>query len=102
MEPVAVPIDSQQEPVAAAPVAPVKHVCGRCGDEWLTEQEYLEHVCPETNVTPQDPEHQGPEFAAVQAAAVARGAERVGEEVHPAEAAQAEAVAPAPEAPAAQ
>lgn len=72
-----------------------KHICARCADEWLTEAEYLNHVCPATNVTPQDPAHLGEEFAAVQEAALQRGAERVGEEAHPADVAAAEVAAPA-------
>jgi hypothetical protein len=62
-------------PVEAAPT-PARHVCGVCGDEWLTEDEYLNHVCPKTNVTPADPAHQGPEFAKVQEAALQRGLDR--------------------------
>lgn len=71
-----------------------KHVCGVCGDEWLTEEEYLNHTCPKTNTTPTDPAHLGAEFAEVSAAAQERGAERVEEAQHPAEVAAAEAGEP--------
>lgn len=54
-----------------------KHICGKCLDEFLTEQEYLDHKCPITNFTPADPEHHGPEFLAVQAAALERGREQL-------------------------
>lgn len=69
-----------------------KHICGVCSDEWLTEEEYLAHVCPGTGFAPTEPEHQGPEFLAVQEAALARGEERREEEVHPAEAASTEVI----------
>jgi len=49
-----------------------KHVCGVCNDEWLTEEEYLNHTCT-TGFTPAQPEHLGPEFAEVQKAALERG-----------------------------
>lgn len=52
------------------------HKCGRCEVEFATDQEYLEHECPETGVTPKDPEHLGEEFKAVQEAALERGAEK--------------------------
>jgi hypothetical protein len=54
-----------------------KHICGRCNDEFLTEQEYLDHVCAATGYQPTDPQHHGPEFAAVQKAALERGMEVV-------------------------
>lgn len=54
-----------------------KHVCGVCNDEWLTEDEYNNHVCPNTNATPQQAEHliksTTPEFAAISEAALQRG-----------------------------
>lgn len=56
-------------------VTPVVQRCGVCNDEWLTEQEYLNHVCPQTGFTPQQSEHLGPEFTAIQAAALQRGLE---------------------------
>jgi hypothetical protein len=52
-----------------------KHVCGTCHDEFLSEDEYLDHVCPVTGFTPRDPDHHGPEFANVQKAALERGME---------------------------
>lgn len=56
-----------------------KHVCGVCHDEWLTEEEYLNHVCPQTSATPQQAEHlinsTTPEFASIATAALERGAE---------------------------
>lgn len=51
----------------------IKHICGRCSDEWLTEQEYLAHTCPTTGFNPTEPDHQGPEFVEVQKAALSRG-----------------------------
>lgn len=58
-----------------------KHICGICNDEWLTEQEYLEHICPTTQAQPTDPQHlinsTTPDFAAISEAAVARGADSV-------------------------
>jgi len=58
---------------------PLKHVCGVCKDEWLTEAEYNNHVCPNTNTTPQDADHlirtTTPEFASIQQAALERGLE---------------------------
>jgi hypothetical protein len=66
-----------------------KHVCGICLDEWLSEQEYLDHTC-KTGFKPTDPEQMGEGFATIQEAALARGEERKTEEVHPAELAVAE------------
>ncbi len=63
------------------------HKCGRCGQEFKTEKEYCDHICPETGFTPKDADHHGAEFKAVQDAALQRGEERKGEETHPAEAA---------------
>ncbi len=55
-----------------------RHVCGVCGDEWLTEQEYNFHECPKTGVTPTSPDHlirsTTPEFAEVSQSAQERGA----------------------------
>lgn len=70
-----------QESQAPATDQTVKHVCGRCNDEWLTEEEYCNHVCPATSKQPTDPAHLGPEFAAVQQAALERGLEKI----HPAD-----------------
>jgi hypothetical protein len=67
---------------------PTKHICGKCHDEWLTEDEYNGHTCPTTGFTPSQPEHQGAEFVQIQQAALERGAERQGELQHPAELAQ--------------
>lgn len=54
-----------------------KQVCGECGDEWLTEAEYLAHTCPTTSAKPTEAAHQGPEFVAIQAAALQRGLEQL-------------------------
>ena len=62
-----------------ASATPDRHICGRCNDEFLTEQEYLEHTCQATGTTPTDPAHLGPEFAQVQAAALQRGADAAAE-----------------------
>lgn len=55
-----------------------KVICGVCHDEWLTNDEYLNHVCPVTGFTPQQPEHlinsTTPDFAAISQAAIERGA----------------------------
>jgi hypothetical protein len=56
-----------------------KHICGRCNDEWLTEAEYVAHVCPATNVTPADPAHLGADFLEIQKAALERGKDRLEE-----------------------
>lgn len=64
------------------------HICGRCKAEFDSEEAYNGHTCPETGVTPADPEHHGEEFLAVQEAALKRGEERKGEKVHPAAAAE--------------
>lgn len=50
------------------------HKCGKCEAEFKTEQEYLDHVCEITGVTPADIENLGPEFKAISDAALARGA----------------------------
>jgi predicted nucleic acid-binding Zn-ribbon protein len=50
------------------------HICSRCKAEFATEQEYLNHVCPETGFKPTEQDHQGDEFKAVSEAAIARGA----------------------------
>lgn len=52
------------------------HVCGRCKNQYDTEEQYLNHTCPETNQTPKDPEHLGPRFATVQQKALERGEAR--------------------------
>ena len=52
------------------------HKCGKCGGEFATDQEYLDHECPETGFKPTDPENLGEEFKAVQEAALKRGAEK--------------------------
>ena len=52
------------------------HKCGLCGKEFDSEEKYVAHTCPETGVTPADPENLGPEFAAVSEAALKRGEER--------------------------
>jgi hypothetical protein len=54
-----------------------KHICGLCHDEWLTEAEYIAHVCPATNTTPADPAHLGGDFLEIQKAALERGKERL-------------------------
>ncbi len=53
-----------------------KHICGKCGQSFNSEQEYLDHVCTETGFKPTDIEHQGEEFKAVSEAALKRGEER--------------------------
>lgn len=54
-----------------------RHLCGVCNDEWLTDEEYLVHVCPVTGFAPSDPQHlinsTTPDFAAISAAAIERG-----------------------------
>lgn len=50
--------------------------CGQCLDQF-TEEEYLEHNCPKTGFTPQDPEHLGERFVKVSEAALKRGNKRV-------------------------
>jgi hypothetical protein len=56
----------------------IKHICGVCKDEWLSEQEYLDHVCPNTERHPTEPEHlinsTTPDFAEISTAALERGA----------------------------
>jgi hypothetical protein len=56
---------------------PTRQVCGVCHDEWLTEAEYLNHTCPVSGFTPEQPEHliatTTPDFAQIQEAAVERG-----------------------------
>ena len=52
------------------------HICSPCGQEFATEQEYLDHVCTKTNVTPKDPANLGADFEAIQTAALKRGADR--------------------------
>jgi predicted nucleic acid-binding Zn-ribbon protein len=52
------------------------HICSPCGGEFATEQEYLDHVCPKSGVTPKDPENLGEEFKAISEAALKRGEER--------------------------
>jgi hypothetical protein len=55
---------------------PEKHICGKCGKEFATEEEYLGHVCEVTGFTPRDMEHQGEDFKAISDAAIARGEAR--------------------------
>ncbi len=52
------------------------HVCGRCGQKFKTEKEYLNHKCKKTGFKPTQIEHQGEEFKAVSEAALKRGAAR--------------------------
>lgn len=56
------------------------HVCGQCNDEWLTEAEYLAHVCPKTSFKPTQAEHMGDDFILIQQAALVRGLEQLKED----------------------
>jgi DNA-directed RNA polymerase subunit RPC12/RpoP len=53
-----------------------KHICGKCGQEFTAEEEYLEHTCSETGFTPQEPENLGEEFKTISEAALKRGEAR--------------------------
>lgn len=57
-----------------------KHICGKCGEQFDSEEEYCNHECKETGFKPTDIEHQGEEFKAVSEAALKRGEERKSEE----------------------
>lgn len=68
-----------------------KHVDGVTGLVFDTEEDYLNHVSPETGYKPTDIEHQDVltdgQFSKVSESALERGAERADEEEHPASAA---------------
>lgn len=59
--------------------APDKHICGLCHDEWLTEDEYNNHVCPSSGQPANTIEHlvatTTPDFEAISQAALERGAQ---------------------------
>ena len=57
------------------------HVCSPCGQKFATEQEYLDHTCGVTGVTPKNPVNLGADFVAIQSAALKRGADRKAEKV---------------------
>ncbi len=50
-----------------------KHICGPGGEEFNSNQAYLNHTCSETGKKPTNPEHLGRIFALVSEKAVARG-----------------------------
>jgi len=52
------------------------HICSPCGLKFATEQEYLDHTCGVTGVTPKDSENLGEDFKAIQESALKRGEER--------------------------
>lgn len=80
---------------------PIKHTCGVCHDEWLTEDEYNNHTCATTGFAPTQAEHlinsTQPDFAAIQEAALERGAAEQAAAPDPAPTAEAQPI----EAPAA-
>lgn len=53
---------------------PEIHKCAACNQEFSTEDQYLDHVCPSTGFTPRDPENLGEDFKAISEAALERGA----------------------------
>lgn len=57
-----------------------QHKCGTCQATYLTEQEYLDHVCEASGAKPTDVEHlvktTTPNFAKVAEAAQKRGEEK--------------------------
>jgi hypothetical protein len=59
---------------------PQKHVCGQCLDEWLSENEYLSHICPILGVAPTEADAMGPDALAIQKAALERGLEHIDDE----------------------
>lgn len=55
-----------------------KHICGVGGEEFASEQEYVDHVCTRTNLKATHPFHaMGPDFEEIQRGAVQRGKDRV-------------------------
>ncbi len=54
----------------------MKHVCSPCGKEFDTEEQYLDHECSVSGVTPRDPKNLGSDFKSVQEAALKRGEAR--------------------------
>lgn len=70
------------------------HKCGQCNDEWLTEAEYLAHICPKSGAAPTSADNLGPEFVEIQRSALERGLDGLKEENAPAEqiAAQEQAI----------
>lgn len=52
------------------------HICSPCGGKFATEQEYLNHTCGVTGVTPKDPANLGADFEEIQTAALKRGADK--------------------------
>lgn len=69
----------QNEKVAGSPVG-AQHICGICEQGFFSDEEYLTHVCPNTNYQPQEIEHQdaltGGRFSQISNAALERGAKR--------------------------
>lgn len=59
----------------------MKHICSPCGKEFATEQEYLDHTCEKSGVTPKDSENLGEEFKTISEASQKRGADRKAEAV---------------------
>jgi len=59
-------------------------ICGACGKEFKSNDDYLDHVCEKTGYTPRDIEHQdaltGGRFSKISAAALARGEARKAKE----------------------
>lgn len=53
-----------------------KHVCARCGNEFVSETDYVNHDCNVTGVKPSDPVSMGPAYEVIQAKALERGAAR--------------------------
>ncbi len=57
-----------------------QHACGACKQIFDTEEQYLSHVCPETQETPDTIEHQdaltGGNFSRIAEASQVRGAAR--------------------------
>lgn len=76
-------------------MAESRHICGPCQEGFGSEEQYLDHQCPETGFTPRDPQNLGERFASISGAALERGAERADSDV----AEDVEATDSVPEAP---
>jgi len=50
-----------------------KVICSKCGKEFESNDDYLDHTCEETGFTPRDPQHMGKQFLRQSKAALRRG-----------------------------
>jgi len=48
-------------------------ICGKCLQEFKSDEDYASHVCEVSGLTPLDPEHLGEHFLKIQEKALERG-----------------------------